>query len=68
MHYIVAHESSTASFMASLEECTCTSISERECKLHDEGLNNKVKLALYRMLSKEEGFKSYLHRVAPTCI
>ena len=30
--------------MASVEEC----ISERECKLYDEGLNSKVKLSLYR--------------------
>ena len=38
--------------MASVEEC----ISERECKLYDEGLNSKVKLSLYRTFSKNVGF------------
>ena len=38
--------------LASVEEC----ISERECKLYDEGLNSKVKLSLYRMFSKKVGF------------
>ena len=45
--------------MASVEEC----ISERECKLYDEGLNSKVKLSLYRTFSKNVGFK-YLHGVS----
>ena len=40
---------SAASFMASEEEY----ISAREGKLYDEGLNNKIKLALYRTFSKE---------------
>ena len=44
----------------SVEEC----ISERECKLYDEGLNSKVKLSLYRMFSKNVGFKKYLHGVS----
>ena len=39
-------DSSEASFMASVEEC----ISERECKLYDEGC---VKPSLYRLFSKE---------------
>ena len=53
-------DSSAASFMASVEEC----ISERECKLYDEGLNSKVKLSLYRTFSKNVGFKKYLHGVS----
>ena len=44
--------------MASVEEC----ISERECKLYDEGLNSKFKLSLYRTFSKNVGFK--LHGVS----
>ena len=50
-------DSSVASFVASVEEC----ISERECKLYDEGLNSKVKLSLYRTFGKKVGFKKYLH-------
>ena len=46
--------------MASVEEC----ISERECKLYDEGLNSKVKLSLYRTFSKNVGLKKYLHGVS----
>ena len=46
--------------MASVEEC----ISERECKLYDEGLNSEVKLSLYRTFSKNVGFKKYLHGVS----
>ena len=55
-------DSLAASFMASVEEC----ISERECKLYDEGLNSKVKLSLYtcRTFSKNVGFKKYLHGVS----
>ena len=53
-------DSSAVSFMASVEEC----ISERECKLYDEGLNSKVKLSLYRTFSKNVGFKKYLHGVS----
>ena len=33
-----------AKVMASAKEC----ISERECKKYDEGLNNKVKIVLFR--------------------
>ena len=48
LHEVEGGDSSAASFMASVEEC----ISERECKLYDEGLNSKVKLSLYRTFSK----------------
>ena len=40
-------ESSLASYLACIDEC----ISERECRKFEEGLHNKVKLAMYR----EEG-------------
>ena len=60
LHEAEGGDSSTASFMASVEEC----ISERECKLYDEGLNSKVKLSLYRTVSKNVGFKKYLHGVS----
>ena len=40
-------ESSLASYLACIDEC----ISERECRKFEEGLDNKVKLAMYR----EEG-------------
>ena len=56
---VEGRDSSAASFIASVEE----RISEKECKLYDEGLNSKVKLALYRTFSKEVGFKKYLHDV-----
>ena len=52
LHDVEGGDSSVASFMASVEEC----ISERECKLYDEGLNSKVKLYLYRMFSKKVVF------------
>ena len=48
LHEVEGRDSSAASFMASVEEC----ISERECKLCDEGLNSKGKLSLYRTFSK----------------
>ena len=51
LHDVEGGDSSVASFMARVEEC----ISERECKLCDEGLNSKVKLSLYRMFSKKVG-------------
>ena len=60
LHEVEGGDSSAASFMASVEEC----ISERECKLYDEGLNSKVKLSLYRTFSKNVGFKKYLHGVS----
>ena len=55
MHEVEGGDSLAASFMASVEEC----ISERECKLYDEGLNSKVKLSLYRTFSKNVGFNAW---------
>ena len=43
--------------MASVEEC----ISEKECKLYDEGLNSKVKLFLFRLFSKKVSFIKCMH-------
>ena len=37
-------ESSLASYLACIDEC----ISERECRKFEEGLDNKVKLAMYK--------------------
>ena len=53
LHEVEGGDSLAASFMASVEEF----ISERECKLYDECLNSKVKLSLYRTLSKKVRFK-----------
>ena len=44
-------ESSLASYLACIDEC----ISERECRKFEEGLDNKVKLAMY---------KKYFHGVS----
>ena len=46
--------------MSCVEEC----ISERECRKFEEGLNNKVKLAMYKMFGKNVEFKKYLHGVS----
>ena len=46
-------ESSSASFMASVEEC----ISERESRKFEEGLNTKVKLGMYKRFGKSVEFK-----------
>ena len=43
--------------MACIDEC----ISERECRKFEEGLDNKVKLAMY---GKRVEFKKYLHGVS----
>ena len=43
--------------MACIDEC----ISERECRKFEEGLNNKVKLAMYK---KRVEFKKYLQGVS----
>ena len=43
---------------------TRESISERESKRFDEGLNSKVKLSLYETFGKGIEFKNYLHEVA----
>ena len=40
------------------------SISERESKRFEEGLNTKVKLTLYKTFGKAIEFKKYLHGVA----
>ena len=52
-------DSSSASFMASVEEC----ISERESRKFEEGLNTKVKLGMYKRFSKSVEFKKYLHGI-----
>ena len=41
-------DSSSASFMACVEECIC----ERENRRFEEGLNTKVKLDVYKRFSK----------------
>ena len=46
--------------MAGIDEC----ISERECKKFEDGLDNKVKLAIYQKLGKRVEFKKYLHGVS----
>ena len=51
--------SSSASFLACVEEC----ISERESKRFEEGLNTKVKLDIYKRFGKSVEFKKYLHGV-----
>ena len=48
---------SMASFSACVEDC----ISERECRKFEEGLNNKVKLTLYKSFGRSVKFKKYLH-------
>ena len=46
---ILSHgDCSSASFMASVEEC----ISERESRKFEEGLNTKVKLDMYKCFGK----------------
>ena len=57
---IEREDSSLAAFMSCVEEC----ISERECRKFEEGLNNKVKLAMYKMFGKNVEFKKYLHGVS----
>ena len=41
-------ESSLASYLACIDEC----ISEKECRKFEEGLDNKVKLAMYKSLGR----------------
>ena len=43
--------------MSCVEEC----ISERKCRKFEEGLKNKVKLAMYKAFGKNVEFKKYLH-------
>ena len=52
-------ESSSASFMASVEEC----LSERESRKFEEGLNTNVKLGMYKRFGKSVEFKKYLHGI-----
>ena len=52
-------DSSSASFMACVEEC----ISERESRKFEEGLNTKVKLDMYKRFGKSVEFKKYLHGI-----
>ena len=52
-------DSSSASFLACVEEC----ISERESRRFEEGLNTKVKLDIYKRFGKSVEFKQYLHGV-----
>ena len=55
-------DSSSASFMACVEEC----ISERESRKFEEGLNTKVKLDMYKRFGKSIEFKKYLHGICDT--
>ena len=50
-------DSSSASFMACVEEC----INEGESRKFEEGLNTKVKLYIYKRFGKSVEFKKYLH-------
>ena len=52
-------DSSSASFMASVEEC----ISERESRKFEEGLNTKVKLDMYKRFGTSVEFNKYLHGI-----
>ena len=49
---------------SSLKALAWESISERESKRFEEGLNTKVKLTLYKTFGKAIEFKKYLHGVA----
>ena len=51
-------ESSSASFLACVDEC----ISERESRRFEDGLNIKVKLDIYKRFDKSVEFKKNLHR------
>ena len=50
-------DSSSASFLACVEEC----ISERERRRFEEGINTNVKLDIYKRFGKSVEFKKYLH-------
>ena len=50
-------DSSSASFLACVEEC----ISERESRRSEERLKTKVKLDIYKQFGKSVEFKKYLH-------
>ena len=57
MEDIERGESSLTSYLACIDEC----ISKRECKRFEEGLDNKVKWAMY---GRRVEFKKYLHGVS----
>ena len=52
-------DSSSASFLACVEEC----ISERKSRRFEKGLNTKVKLDIYKRFGKSVEFKKFLHGV-----
>ena len=52
-------DSSSASFMACVEEC----ISKRESTKFEEGINTKVKLDMYKRFGKSVEFMKYLHGI-----
>ena len=54
--------SSSASFMACVEDC----ISERKSRRFEEGLNTKVKFDIYKQFGKSVECKEYLHGVCDT--
>ena len=56
LHGIERGDSSTASFLACVDEC----ISKRESRRFEEGLNMKVKLDIYKWFGKSVEFKKYL--------
>ena len=53
-----------SSSLKEFQALTGESISERESKRFEEGLNAKVKLSLYKTFGKGIEFKKYLHGVA----
>ena len=55
-HSTAERVSSLASYLACIDECT----SERECRKFEEGLDNKVKLAMYKKFAKRVEFKKYI--------
>ena len=55
MEAIEHGDSSSASFLACVEEC----ISERESRRFEEGLNMKVKLDIYKRFGKSVKFKKF---------
>ena len=54
--------SSSASFMACVEEC----ISERESRKFEDRFNTKVKLDIYKCFDKSVEFQKYLHGICET--
>ena len=53
-----------SSSLKEFQALTWESISERETKTFEEGLNAKVKLSLYKTFGKGIEFKKYFHGVA----